>query len=103
MSNMPNKPPGRPEEFATDRVSLLTFPCAFPIKVMGERRDGFAEEIIRSIAGETGPLQESQIEMRTSRQAKYLGLTITVNAESQAQLDRIYRTLTSHPWVKVVL
>ena len=70
---------------------------------MGERRDGFADEIIRSISGETGPLQESQIEMRTSRQAKYLALTITVNAQSQAQLDQIYRTLTSHPWVKVVL
>jgi putative lipoic acid-binding regulatory protein len=32
-----------------------------------------------------------------------LGVTITITATSREQLDEIYRTLTSHPMVKVVL
>jgi putative lipoic acid-binding regulatory protein len=31
------------------------------------------------------------------------GVTITVTATSREQLDELYRTLTSHPLVKVVL
>jgi hypothetical protein len=33
----------------------------------------------------------------------YLALTCTVRATSQAQLDALYRELTAHPMVKVVL
>jgi putative lipoic acid-binding regulatory protein len=30
-------------------------------------------------------------------------VTITINATSRAQLDELYRTLSTHPMVKVVL
>jgi putative lipoic acid-binding regulatory protein len=43
------------------------------------------------------------IELRPSSGARYLGVTITVNATSRAQLDELYRTLSTHPMVKVVL
>ena len=33
----------------------------------------------------------------------YLGLTVTIQATSRAQLDEIYRTLSTHPLVRVVL
>jgi uncharacterized protein len=33
----------------------------------------------------------------------YLGLTLTVTATSREQLDELYRTLSTHPMVKVVL
>jgi putative lipoic acid-binding regulatory protein len=48
-------------------------------------------------------LDASTIERRPSSSGKYLGLTITVNATSRTQLDELYRTLSSHPMVKVVL
>jgi putative lipoic acid-binding regulatory protein len=32
-----------------------------------------------------------------------LGVTLTVTATSREQLDEIYRTLSTHPMVKVVL
>jgi putative lipoic acid-binding regulatory protein len=41
--------------------------------------------------------------MRVSREARYISLTILVQAVSKQQLDAIYRRLTGHPWVKVVL
>jgi hypothetical protein len=43
------------------------------------------------------------VEQRPSRVGNYLGLTITVTATSREQLDELYRTLSTHPMVKVVL
>ncbi len=41
--------------------------------------------------------------MRSSKDANYLSLTATVRATSREQLDALYRALTSHPMVKIVL
>jgi len=43
------------------------------------------------------------VELRDSSKGNYLGITITVTATSREQLDDLYRALTSHPMVKVVL
>ena len=83
--------------------TLLTFPCSFPIKVMGGRRDDFAPTILAAVEHLSGPLQADQVEIRSSRTSKYLSVTLIVQAQSKAQLDEIYRTLTSHPMVKLVL
>lgn len=45
----------------------------------------------------------STIELRDSREGNYLGVTLTVTATSREQLDDLYRALSSHPMVKVVL
>ena len=85
------------------RESLIQYPCDFPIKVMGERVDGFVHAITH-IAKQFDPgYDASTVELRESSSGKYLGVTITVRATSREQLDELYRTLTSHPMVKVVL
>ncbi len=45
----------------------------------------------------------ASIEMRSSSTAKYISLTCTIRATSREQLDNLYRDLTSHPMVKMVL
>jgi hypothetical protein len=45
----------------------------------------------------------TRVEMRASSGGKYISLTCTVPVTSKPQLDDLYRTLTAHPWVKVVL
>ena len=45
----------------------------------------------------------ASIELRESKGGKYLGVTLTVTATSREQLDEVYRTLSTHPMVKVVL
>jgi hypothetical protein len=45
----------------------------------------------------------STLELRESKGGTYLGVTVTVTATSREQLDALYRALTSHPMVKVVL
>ena len=85
------------------KESLIEYPSLFPIKVMGAKVDGFVHAVTQ-IAEKFDPLFDaSTIELRTSKEGNYLGVTITVTATSREQLDDIYRTLSSHPMVKVVL
>ncbi len=83
--------------------SLIEFPCAFPIKIMGASVDGFAQAVVEVVLRHAPDYDAATMEMRASRGAKYLSLTCTVRATSQAQLDALYRELTGHPMVKVVL
>ena len=66
--------------------SLITYPCAFPIKVMGLQVDGFTEAMSH-VARQFDPTFDAQtIEARASSGGRYTGLTLTVNATSRAQL-----------------
>lgn len=87
----------------TDRAELLSFPTEFPLKVMGLRVDGFAETIVSVVQRHAPDFDAARLEMRPSRQGTYLGLTATIRATSREQLDALYRELTAHPMVKVVL
>jgi uncharacterized protein len=83
--------------------SLIEYPSLFPIKVMGSKVDGFVHTVTH-IAEQFDPtFDASTIELRESKGGNYLGVTITVTATSREQLDELYKTLSSHPMVKVVL
>jgi putative lipoic acid-binding regulatory protein len=87
----------------TPAESLIEYPSKFPIKVMGNRVEGLVHAIT-SIALQFDPdFDAGTVELRESKGGKYLGVTITVNATSREQLDELYRTLSTHPMVKVVL
>ena len=83
--------------------SLLTFPCVFPIKVMGRREDGFAQVVTDIVLKHAPDFHPETIEMRSSKQARYLSLTVTINAKSREQLDALYSELSKHPMVTMVL
>jgi uncharacterized protein len=83
--------------------SLLSFPCSFPIKVMGRTQDGFAQAIVAVVQRHAPDFDPATLEMRASAAGNYLSLTCTITATSRAQLDDLYRDLSSHPMVKLVL
>ncbi len=83
--------------------SLIEYPSQFPIKVMGVKTDGLVQAIT-AIAHQFDPaFDAATVELRESKAGNYLGVTVTVTATSREQLDELYRTLSSHPMVKVVL
>jgi uncharacterized protein len=83
--------------------SLIQYPSAFPIKVMGHAVEGFVDSVVH-IARQFDPgFDVSAVETRPSKGGKYLGVTVTITATSREQLDELYRTLSTHPLVKVVL
>jgi uncharacterized protein len=83
--------------------SLIDYPSLFPIKVMGIRTDGLVHAITQIAAQFDPNFDASTVELRESKGGKYLGVTVTVSATSREQLDELYRTLSTHPMVKVVL
>ncbi len=83
--------------------SPLSFPTDFPIKVMGKRVNGFAQAVVDVVQKHAPDFDPATLELRLSKAGNYLSVTATVNATSREQLDNLYRALTSHPLVKVVL
>ncbi|MCC6473736.1 MAG: DUF493 domain-containing protein [Burkholderiales bacterium] len=83
--------------------SLLAFPCEFPIKVMGLTRNGYAQVVLEVVKRHAPDFDPGSVEMRASREGKYLSLTFTIRAVSREQLDALYRELCDHPMVKMVL
>ncbi len=83
--------------------SLIEYPSAFPIKVMGAHVEGFRAAVVQVVQQFDPGFDPATVEERPSRGGNYLGLTVTVTATSREQLDELYRTLSTHPMVKVVL
>lgn len=87
----------------TRRDSLIEYPSPFPIKVMGAKADGFVHTVVEIVRRFDPGFDAATVELRSSKAGRYLGITVTVTATSREQLDDLYRALTSHPMVKVVL
>lgn len=85
------------------KESLIEYPSDFPIKVMGATHEEFAATITAVLIEFDPTFHEGKMEVRPSAKGTYTGLTVTVRATSREQLDDIYRTLSAHPMVKVVL
>lgn len=83
--------------------TLLEFPCEFPLKIMGAADAEFAASIAAVVVRHAPDFDTATMEMRPSKAGNYLALTCTVRAVSQVQLDALYRELTAHPMVRVVL
>ena len=63
----------------------------------------FADEVVAVVLEHAPGFDPATLEMRASRNGNYLSLTATIHAESRPQLDALYRALSSHPLVKLVL
>ena len=86
-----------------EKEAGLTFPCVFPIKIMGRTQDGFAQSVTEVVRKHAPDFDPATLEMRASKEGNWLSVTATVNAISRAQLDDLYRELVAHPMVKMVL
>jgi putative lipoic acid-binding regulatory protein len=83
--------------------SLIEYPSDFPIKIMGIMQEAFAQTMVEVVVRHDPSFHAGKMEMRPSAKGTYLSLTVTVRATSREQLDNLYRELSSHPMVKVVL
>jgi putative lipoic acid-binding regulatory protein len=96
----PQRHPGSP---MAEQDSPIHYPTDFPIKIVGLNQAGFETAISEVLRNHAPDFDVTSIEVRESRAGKYLSLTATINAKSRDQLDELYRALTAHPMVRVVL
>lgn len=86
-----------------DNNELLQFPCSFPLKMMGRDEPGFRDTVVAIVERHAGPIDDDAIRVAPSSKGNFVSVTITIDAQSKAQLDDIYRDLTSHDDVLVSL
>jgi len=83
--------------------SAIEFPCDFPIKVMGRADADFDLLAVNIVRKYVPDVLEGAVKSRLSRNQNYIAVTITVEAQSQEQLDNIYQELTAHERVIMAL
>jgi|688.fasta_scaffold1937230_2 putative lipoic acid-binding regulatory protein len=83
--------------------SLLEFPCDFPMKVIGIHTDTFVMDVIHITRKYFPHTKDESFQKKASQQNHYLALTITLFVSDQVTLDALYRELTLHPDIKMVL
>ncbi|MEJ2618876.1 MAG: DUF493 domain-containing protein [Candidatus Thiodiazotropha sp.] len=86
-----------------EEETLLEFPCNFPIKVMGKAEPGFEAMVVELISRHASGITETAVNSRNSKGGKWVSVTVTLRAESKAQLDAIYLDLSAHKKVVMAL
>ncbi len=74
----------------------LEFPCHFPLKAIGKGPDDFEALVLSIVRRHVGELAAGASSTRLSGGGKYLAVTVTFVAESQAQLEALYGELGAH-------
>jgi putative lipoic acid-binding regulatory protein len=85
------------------KTSLIDYPCAFPIKVLGKQDPELTETLVKVVLEYDPAFDAESVQTRLSKHGNYVGLTFTVTATSREQLDELYRALHAHPLVSLVL
>lgn len=82
---------------------VMQFPMRFPIKAIGKHTGTFELTVTEIVRRHAPDLLDEHVIARPSNGGKYLAVTATFTAQSQEQLDALYRELTAHAQVLYVL
>jgi putative lipoic acid-binding regulatory protein len=92
-----------PEQATEQQQTLLEFPCKFPVKAMGRDQNDF-EALVTEIVLEHAVLYAGEkVTINASSSGKFISVTVTIEALSKDQLDRIYQDLTACEHVLMAL
>ena len=91
-----------PEQPA-NRESLLTFPSAFPVKVIGRDTPEFHQTVVAAFSRHAAPFDTLPVSRQPSREGRFISLTVTIVANSRAQLDALYTELSGSAHVLLTL
>ncbi len=94
---------GKRSSNAQTPAAPLVFPCRIDIKAMGRQTVRFEALVQGIVSRHVGHQDLHAVRARPSRGNKYVGLTLTITAQSREQLDAIYRDLSACDEVLVAL
>jgi len=81
----------------------MNFPCSFVLKVMGTIDAQLEVAIVPVLSKHIEDITQIEITTRLSTGGKFSSVTVKFTANSQEQLDNIYREITARPDVLMVL
>ena len=91
------------EACVVNDASPLAFPATFPVKIMGRDEPGFHEVVAEIFARHVAPLSELPVKKQSSKEGRFVSITVTIQAKSREQLDALYRDLSAHHLVLMAL
>lgn len=81
------------KDISGDGEELLTFPVAYPIKVVGRRSPELRTNIDAIVREHVPDLDDSQVSERESNQKHFISITYTINAQSREQVVALANAL----------
>jgi uncharacterized protein len=87
----------------TPSPPLLSFPCAYPIKVLVRAEAGVRSHVDAIIMRYAGPMDLAAVTERPSAERRFLGLTYLIEARSEQQIAELFEALKRCPQVLLVL
>lgn len=86
------------------RPTLIEFPATIAVKAMGLASEDFQSLVHGLVTGHVDEEPASDaVSVRSSRGGKYLSVSVSITASSQAQLEAIYAALQAEPRVLFTL
>lgn len=81
----------------------ITYPCDYPIKVVGDVRANFHEEVYEVVARHDPTMTADRISQRTSRKGNFISISFMLVAESEEQIESLFVELKQIESVRLVL
>ena len=92
-----------PSSEQIDEDKLMTFPCDFALKVMGEDINDYSSYVLSICQKHVEGVTENCVHTRPSRNGKYIAVTVQLVAISRQQLDDLYIELNAYEHTKMAL
>ncbi len=83
--------------------TLFTFPCNFPIKIMGLNENNFHEDVSLMVQNHFPHTLKEDYQVKYSKENKYIAITVSLYVYDKQTLDNLYIELNKHPNIRMVL
>ena len=87
----------------TQESTLLEFPCHFPIKIIGQNAQTMQDEITNIILKYFPDTPADKIKSTPSAKGNFISITASLYVLDKLTLDNLYKEVSKHPQIKMVL
>ena len=88
---------------ASPDTPKIEFPCAYPIKIIGDSAEGDVARIIQVVRDHAPEVTPDQVTTRKSRAGNFQSIRVTLQATGEPQLKALHEALMALPGVRMVL
>lgn len=83
--------------------TTISFPCDYPIKVVGDVRPKFHDEVFETVARHDPTITIDKVSQRTSRKGNFISISFMLMATGERQLQALFEDLKQIESVRLVL
>ena len=88
---------------AGKEAAKIEFPCAYPIRILGEKSDDFLRRVVEITQRHAPELQHDSVTFKESSKATYMSVLVVIEATGEAQLMALHAELKAYSAVKMVI